>query len=75
MAPGDTMAFRMTGPSGETLAENRHTVDRKQVRLLRYAGKRRPGEGWPPGTYRGEIAFDPAGDAPPERKQVTVEVR
>jgi hypothetical protein len=75
VAPGDVMSFRLVGPTGETLAENRHTVDRKQVRLLRYTGKRRPADSWPAGTYRGEVAFDPAGDAPPERMQVTVEVR
>lgn len=75
VAPGDVMTIRLTGPAGETLVDNRFTVERKQVRLLRFAGKKPPAGGWPPGTYRTEVTFDPAGAAPPTRLQASVVVR
>lgn len=75
VAPGDVMSLRMTGPDGATLVDNRYTVERQQVRLLRFAGKRQPPGGWPTGTYRTEVEFDPAGTPPPTRMESSVVVR
>lgn len=75
VAPGDVMSLRMTGPDGAILVDNRFTVEQQQVRLLRFAGKRQPQGGWPPGTYRTEVEFDPVGAPPPSRMESSVVVR
>jgi hypothetical protein len=51
---GDVESFRLTGPDGTVLAERRLRIARNYAQWLAYVGKRRSGESWAPGIYRGE---------------------
>jgi hypothetical protein len=51
---GDVMELRLFGPDGRMMATNRGELAAKnQAVTMRYLGKRRAQEGWPPGIYRG----------------------
>lgn len=53
---GDRLVLRLTGPSGP-IAEQTVTLERDQARAFRFAGRKRPPQGWSPGPYIGEILF------------------
>lgn len=48
---GDEVRVRLDGP-GDLDAENSVTLDRPKAQYLLFAGKKRPGGGWPAGTYQ-----------------------
>ncbi len=51
---GDREEIRLLGPDGEILAEWSGQAPSDKAQSLRYAGRKRRGASWPPGTYRGE---------------------
>jgi hypothetical protein len=53
----DRVRIRLTGPSGEALADHTVTVEKTQARRFVYVGARRSLPAWPAGTYRAEIAL------------------
>ncbi len=48
---GDRIETRLLGPQGE-VARNLITLDRNKAQLLRFIGKKRPGDSWPTGRYQ-----------------------
>ncbi len=55
LAEGDILTVRLSGPDGETIADNRIRIDRPQARRFAAIGRRMRGDGWAPGTYTGQI--------------------
>jgi hypothetical protein len=53
---GDRIRLRITGPDGKVLLDHARTIDKRFIRRFEFAGKRKPGEAWPTGTYTGEVA-------------------
>ncbi|WP_253201080.1 M23 family metallopeptidase [Sphingomonas quercus] len=50
---GDVQRLVVTGPDGQTLADNRaQPLDRAKAQTILFAGKRAPAAGWPGGRYR-----------------------
>ena len=70
---GDQIETRLVGPAGE-IARNSETLDRNKAQLLRFVGKKRPGKGWPAGSYRAVFKVIRDGKAVIEAEEVT-EVR
>ncbi len=52
---GDLVDFRIRGPEGRLLFQQLTEVEKDRALGMRYAGRRRPGGGWRPGTYRAEV--------------------
>jgi hypothetical protein len=66
---GDVQHLKVTGPDGALMAESRiDPLDGPKAQYLLYAGRRTPGEGWPPGLYRGEYWVERSGRRALERK-------
>jgi hypothetical protein len=64
---GDRLRLRITGPDGATVSDSEAVIERTQARSYRFAGRRTPAAGWPPGPYaatvelwRGERRIDTA---------------
>lgn len=53
----DRQSMRLIGPDGGVLAEVNDTADETRVQWFQFVGKKRPGSGWAPGTYRGEYTL------------------
>jgi hypothetical protein len=51
---GDRESLRITGPRGGVVVENTEQAEKPKAQSYRFVGKKKPAEGWPPGTYRGE---------------------
>ncbi len=51
---GDTLHLRIYGPQGHVMDEST-ALDKTQSQLFRAVGRRAPQNGWPQGTYIGEI--------------------
>lgn len=51
---GDTLHSRLIGPDGTVVAESRLVLDRSKAQYFSFTGRKRPDDGWPEGTYRGE---------------------
>lgn len=58
--PGDSIAFRITGPDGAVIFDNQTTVEKRIPRNVFYAGRKRSGGPWPAGTYVGEARLERA---------------
>jgi hypothetical protein len=56
--PGDQVTFRLRGPDGGNVVDHVMEVDQDQQRWLGFAGAPRPGAGWTPGTYAGEVTLE-----------------
>ncbi len=54
LAAGDTIVVSVEGPQGFA-ARNEATLDRAKAQYMLFAGRKRPPEGWPPGTYTGRV--------------------
>jgi hypothetical protein len=52
---GDRIDWRITGPDGAVLFDSGTAQDRDRARLFRFAGRKRPQDGWAPGRYQGTI--------------------
>jgi hypothetical protein len=61
---GDRVHLTLAGPDGTTVVDATADLEKDRLQWLQFAGARRPGEAWPPGTYRGEITLERAGLAP-----------
>ena len=64
---GDTVARRLTGPSGEVVA-NTVALDRNQAQFFRATGKRLNGAAWPKGQYTGTVTLIRKGQVISERE-------
>jgi hypothetical protein len=53
---GDRIQLRILGADGKVLVDHARTMDKRFIRRFEFAGKRKPAEPWPAGTYTGEIA-------------------
>lgn len=71
---GDVITLRLATADGTTIAEDSHRVERRQVRLLRFTGRRPPPGGWPAGAYTGIVTIDSAALARPGRIEVAAEM-
>ncbi|WP_428514918.1 M23 family metallopeptidase [Roseovarius sp.] len=58
--PGDTMRITASGPEGEIFSQS-ETLEAPQAQFFRAYGRRAPEGGWPPGTYRGYVTLERAG--------------
>jgi hypothetical protein len=54
---GDRVRFRIMGPDGKPLLEQESLVDRTQARRFAFAGSRLKSNGWPAGTYTGQVTL------------------
>jgi len=50
---GDVQRFQIEGPDGQPFFDHANPVENSNVRWFAFAGRKRPAEGWTPGTYRG----------------------
>ncbi|MBY6201213.1 M23 family metallopeptidase [Maritalea mobilis] len=71
---GDALLFRIFGPDGTAIHENRVELDRTQAQLFRASGRRPPAEGWPAGAYAGEVTLV-RGTEILHHRRVTIPVR
>ncbi len=54
---GDAPKLVLTGPDGTVLSENKPEVqDRAKAQIHLFVGRKRPPEGWPPGTYAAALS-------------------
>ena len=72
--PGDTLRLELVAPGGETLVAHSAEVSRQQVRIFRWAGRKRPAAGWPPGKYHGKIRYLSQDDPPRALSSVEFDV-
>jgi hypothetical protein len=69
---GDAQELTLAGPDGRMIAENRASpLVRARAESLLFAGRRRPPQGWPPGTYTATFRVLRAGTAAVERTITT----
>lgn len=62
-AGGTTVDTIVSGPDGAPIVERRAVVERDFARWFTFAGTRRQGDRWAPGTYRARfVVSGPAGD-------------
>ncbi len=54
---GDVIEARLIAPDGSTVAEQQQALDRRKAQWFGYLGRRRRGDLWPAGTYRGEFTL------------------
>ncbi len=72
--PGDLVELELTGPGGPALISHRARIEREQVRIFRWAGRKRPAAGWPPGKYHGKIRYLIRDDPPRALSSVEFDV-
>ena len=72
---GDRVSWRIAGPDGAVLFEASNLEPKAQRQAFRFAGKRRPAEGWPPGTYRGTVVDRARRRAQVQERSLSVELR
>lgn len=54
MQAGDTVSLRLLGPGGDIVAESETEMEGNKARWLAYVGRKRRGDSWPAGAYRGQ---------------------
>lgn len=52
---GDRWVFTLVDPTGRSVVERELEQDRDQAFAIRWAGRRRPAEGWPLGSWRAAV--------------------
>ncbi len=52
---GDRWRLRLVGPDGRPILDQVLEQDRDQAFAIRWAGRRRPSDGWPTGTWRASV--------------------
>lgn len=52
---GDQILVRLIAPGGDVMAENRFELEKNKAQYFSFAGRKRPGDAWPEGVYRGEF--------------------
>jgi hypothetical protein len=60
---GDRLTFTITAPDGTPVVEQQQEIEAAHRRYFAFAGRKRPGDAWPPGSYRGEIALERDSDS------------
>jgi hypothetical protein len=50
---GDVQRFQIEGPDGQPFFDHATPVENSKVHWFAYGGRKRPAEGWTPGTYKG----------------------
>ena len=50
---GDVQRFRIEGPDGQAVYDNPNPLDFNNVQWFAFGGRKRPADGWTPGTYSG----------------------
>lgn len=58
---GDRWHLLLLDPAGRPVVDRRLEQDRDQAFAIRWAGRRRPAEGWPPGTWRARVEVERGG--------------
>ncbi|WP_424931880.1 M23 family metallopeptidase [Amaricoccus macauensis] len=58
---GDVQSFRIVDQHGRALLDNQSVLEADNVSWFSFAGRRRPPEGWIPGTYTGTFEISRAG--------------
>ena len=53
---GDDVRLTLRGPDGNAVSDNRIQIEKTLARYFRFVGRKKPTDGWPVGTYTGEIA-------------------
>ncbi|WP_308911071.1 M23 family metallopeptidase [Pseudokordiimonas caeni] len=71
---GDTWDIRLIDPKGGVVMENRTKIEQDRQLQWRYAGVRRPPNGWMPGLWRGEVMVTRDG-YPPSRSSITIVIQ
>jgi hypothetical protein len=61
VAAGDRVHLSLTAPDGSAVVERALDLDRGRAHWLQFAGARRPGDSWSPGTYKGSVTLDRGG--------------
>ena len=54
---GDDVRLTLRGPDGGTVSDSRIRIEKTLARYFRFVGRKKPTDGWPLGTYTGEIAI------------------
>ena len=68
---GDRVRFRINGPEGRVILDKEELVSRTQARRFMFAGQRRQGNGWLPGTYSGQVTLVRTVDGHPTERSVS----
>lgn len=69
---GDIVRVSLIAPDGEAVAENAMVVERNMAQWFAFTGRKRQGDTWPEGVYRGEYMLIPkAGSA--ERPMLSID--
>lgn len=63
---------KITAPGGETALEE--TLTDPKLYAARYVGLKRPRNGWPAGTYRGEIEIRNGAGQVTDRREITIDL-
>ncbi len=53
----DDVHLTLLGPDGDTVSDSRIRIEKTLARYFRFVGRKKPTDGWPLGTYTGEIAI------------------
>ncbi len=56
LSEGDAITVTLEGPNG-IAATNTATLDRNKAQYMLFAGKKKPANGWPTGTYKGSVTI------------------
>lgn len=48
---GDELTMVLTAPDGTIVVEHQEVLEKAQIRLVRFAGRNKPDDGWLPGVY------------------------
>lgn len=59
---GDRERIEVLGPDGRRIAEHQREVERHMAVRYSYAGRRRSGDAWPPGTYTANYVLERDGE-------------
>ena len=57
LSKGDRLSIRLTGPKGKIAHVLSEPMNRHKASYLLFAGKKRPGNAWPRGTYLGTFSL------------------
>ena len=60
---GDVQRFQIEGPDGRSFYDNTNPLEDNNVHWFAFGGRKRPPEGWTPGTYKGTYTLSRDGKA------------
>ena len=53
----DDVRLTLRGPDGDIMSDSRILIEKTLARYFRFVGRKKPTDGWPVGTYTGEITI------------------